>query len=95
MKMLHLLFAVFLLVLQSAPGRTHCPPVNVKQCVHSGGMCYGVCSPPFTDFGSCGMGISCCKWLIQEVSDQTGKKVPPQSPCKSDPEKFCYQEKKC
>ncbi|XP_067401076.1 antimicrobial peptide THP1-like [Emydura macquarii macquarii] len=56
MKILYLVFAVFFLVLQGAPGQ------NARICRRRGGFCgFGRCPFNSRPIGSCGRWILCCR----------------------------------
>ncbi|XP_006127560.1 lingual antimicrobial peptide-like [Pelodiscus sinensis] len=60
MKILHLLFAVFFLLLQSSPGYTQFVS-DPYACRRARGFCRSRCYPQFLTIGTCGFAQSCCK----------------------------------
>ncbi|NXY77182.1 GLL3 protein, partial [Glareola pratincola] len=54
MKILYLLFSIFLLLIQGSAG-------NAKQCREQGGFCvFGGCHFPYKFVGYCSTFIQCC-----------------------------------
>ncbi|CAM5130955.1 unnamed protein product [Natator depressus] len=84
MKILCLIFAVLLFLLQATPGLS--PPADTLRCISNSDLCHRtLCPRPLFAFGICSHGReTCCKGISPgspSCADNGGDYIPPEADC--------------